>query len=219
MERKLYHGSIDIIEKPLFGKGNIFNDYGLGFYCTTIKSLAEEWAGKAGRNSYVNVYFLRDDNLKILDLTKPPYDNVLYWVALLLNNRELNENIRTNYPKELEYIKKHFLIDVSNYDVIIGYRADDSYFEFPLSFVRSEITLKSLEQVFLAGELGKQYVLKSKKAFEKIKFESFYPIKGKERDDYYKRVNNAKNYYKELLNQDRYSKDKKLRDLINEEDN
>ena len=218
MERKLYHGSIDIIEKPVYGIGNKHNDYGLGFYCTTIETLAREWAGKAGRNSYVNMYSLRDDNLNILDLTKPPYNNVLYWVALLLNNRELNENIRTNYPRELEYIKKHYLLDISNYDVIIGYRADDSYFEFPLSFVRSEITLESLEEIFIAGDLGKQYVLMSQKAFNKIKFISFYPINGKEKDDYYNKVNNAKAYYKSILEQDRYSKKTKLRNLIYEKE-
>ena len=30
----LYHGSVDVIEKPEFGKGKKYNDYGLGFYCT-----------------------------------------------------------------------------------------------------------------------------------------------------------------------------------------
>ena len=217
MQRKLYHGSINIVDKPEFGKGNKHNDYGLGFYCTTIESLAKEWAGKAGRYSYVNKYYLRDDNLKILDLTQPPYNNVLNWVALLLHNRELNENIKTNYPRELKFIEDHYLIDVSNYDIVIGYRADDSYFEFPLSFVRSEITLSTLEKVFQAGELGKQYVLVSQKAFSKIRFDSYYQIEGTERDDYYKRVNKAKNVFKEYIIQDRYSKDIKLRDLINED--
>ena len=30
----LYHGSKDIIEKPIYGQGKKYNDYGLGFYCT-----------------------------------------------------------------------------------------------------------------------------------------------------------------------------------------
>ncbi|MBQ4255634.1 MAG: DUF3990 domain-containing protein, partial [Bacilli bacterium] len=33
MERTIYHGSEFIIEKPEHLKGNIHNDYGLGFYC------------------------------------------------------------------------------------------------------------------------------------------------------------------------------------------
>lgn len=40
----LYHGSSLIIERPQFGKGNPFNDYGLGFYCTETLELAKEWA-------------------------------------------------------------------------------------------------------------------------------------------------------------------------------
>lgn len=30
----LYHGSENIIKKPIFGFGKTYNDYGLGFYCT-----------------------------------------------------------------------------------------------------------------------------------------------------------------------------------------
>ena len=40
----IYHGSKNIITKPEFGKGNIANDYGLGFYCTENIELAKEWA-------------------------------------------------------------------------------------------------------------------------------------------------------------------------------
>ncbi|MBQ2640754.1 MAG: DUF3990 domain-containing protein, partial [Lachnospiraceae bacterium] len=32
--RKIYHGSVKIIEKPQYGAGRRDNDYGLGFYCT-----------------------------------------------------------------------------------------------------------------------------------------------------------------------------------------
>ena len=32
----IYHGSPEIIEKPQFGKGKTYNDYGRGFYCTDI---------------------------------------------------------------------------------------------------------------------------------------------------------------------------------------
>ena len=36
----IYHGSEKIIEKPVFGKGNLRNDYGKGFYCTESEELA-----------------------------------------------------------------------------------------------------------------------------------------------------------------------------------
>ena len=40
---RLYHGSIHVIEHPVFGAGNATNDYGLGFYCTEHIELAKEW--------------------------------------------------------------------------------------------------------------------------------------------------------------------------------
>ncbi len=43
MVRKIYHGSKDIIEKPVFGYGKTYNDYGLGFYCTDSLDMAKEW--------------------------------------------------------------------------------------------------------------------------------------------------------------------------------
>ena len=214
MERILYHGSEFVIRSPEYGKGNIHNDYGLGFYCCTNKELAKEWAAKRTGRGFVNSYSLRDDNLKILDLTKPPYDSVLYWVALLLNNRELSSEILNNYPRELKYLKEKFLIDTSKFDVVIGYRADDSYFRFPVSFVRSEITLESLNRIFLAGELGKQYVVISKKAFSLLKFLDFEEAIEQSKQNYYKRKDKADHVYETLLNEDRYAKGTKLRDLV-----
>lgn len=40
MLRKLYHGSRDIIKKPVYGYGKKYNDYGLGFYCTEDINMA-----------------------------------------------------------------------------------------------------------------------------------------------------------------------------------
>lgn len=214
MERIIYHGSEFIIEKPEYKKGNIHNDYGLGFYCCSNKMLAKEWAAKRNGHGYINRYSLRDDRLKILDLTKPPYDNVLYWIALLMHNRELSNDLIENYPKELRYLEKEYLVDVSSFDVVIGYRADDSYFRFPESFVRSEITLESLNKIFQAGDLGKQYVLISEKAFKLVHFLDYQEAFENSREDYYKRKNNADKTFKDLLNLDRYSKGTRLRDLV-----
>ncbi len=40
----IYHGSISIIEQPVFGRGKRHNDYGPSFYCTQSLDLAKEWA-------------------------------------------------------------------------------------------------------------------------------------------------------------------------------
>ena len=214
MKRVLFHGSEEIIAKPKFGKGNIHNDYGLGFYCTTKKKLAAEWAGRKNGFGYINKYLIRDDRLKILDLTKPPFNSVLYWVSLLINNRTVSTNLINNYPRELKYLKDKYLIDTSKYDVIIGYRADDSYFHFPEAFIRSEITFNSLETIYKLGELGKQYVIISQHAFNLIKFDSFEKINTKSYDDYYLRKKEADKTFAELLQRDRYSKEKRLIDMV-----
>ncbi len=38
----IYHGSANIIERPIYGAGKSYNDYGLGFYCTDILDMAKE---------------------------------------------------------------------------------------------------------------------------------------------------------------------------------
>ena len=52
----LYHGSPEIIQSPVYGKGKINNDYGRGFYCTEHLELAKEWACTEGTDGYVNQY-------------------------------------------------------------------------------------------------------------------------------------------------------------------
>ena len=214
MERIIYHGSETIIEKPEYLKGNVHNDYGLGFYCCSNKELAKEWAAKRTGNGYINKYRIRDDRLKILDLTKPPHNDVLFWVTLLMHNRELSDELKNNCPKELKFLMDKYLIDVSKYDIVIGYRADDSYFHFPEAFVRSEITLESLNKIFQAGNLGKQYVLISKRSFELIHFLGYEEVFEKSKIDYYSRKNEADKIFTDLLNADRYAKGIRLRDLI-----
>ena len=214
MERIIYHGSEFIIEKPLYGKGNIHNDYGLGFYCCSNKELAKEWAARKSGHGYINRYKIRDDRLEILDLTKPPHNDVLYWVALLMHNRELSSDLRDNYPRELKYLEDKYLIDISAFDIVIGYRADDSYFLFPEAFVRSEITLESLNRIFKAGDLGKQYVLISSKSFNVVHFMDYQEAHENSKEDYYKRKSGADKVFKDLLSEDRYSKGTRLRDLV-----
>ena len=54
----LYHGSNKKIEKPIFGKGKVYNDYGQGFYCTEHIELAKEWSCNEGVDGFSNEYEL-----------------------------------------------------------------------------------------------------------------------------------------------------------------
>ena len=57
----LYHGSPEIIETPMYGKGKSYNDYGKGFYCTQHIELAKEWACTEGVDGYANRYEIETD--------------------------------------------------------------------------------------------------------------------------------------------------------------
>jgi hypothetical protein len=59
---------------------------------------------------------------------------------------------------------------VNDYDLIVGYRADDAYFRFAKDFLNNAISIQKLSKAMQLGDLGKQVVLKSLKAFEIIKF-------------------------------------------------
>lgn len=178
MLRKLYHGSENIIQKPLYGYGKKYNDYGLGFYCTECLDMAKEWGAGLDRDGYANCYELECDGLEILNLNEEQYC-ILHWLAILLQNREFD--ILSPLALEAkEYLIKNFSINYENYDVIIGYRADDSYFSFAQDFINGTISYRQLNQAMHLGKLGQQFVLKSRKAFEGIRYVGYEDAKSNE---------------------------------------
>ena len=184
---RLYHGSENIIEKPVYGKGARYNDYGKGFYCTENIELAKEWACAKQKTGYANIYDLDLSELNVLNLNSGSY-NILNWLAILADNRTYWQNGSIAEPAK-NYIKENFLPDISTEDVIIGYRADDSYFSFAQDFVSGVISLQKLAQAMRLGKLGEQIVLKSPKAFAQIQFAGYenadaeeYYIKKNERE-------------------------------------
>lgn len=195
---RVYHGSDHIIEKPILTLGRIKNDYGMGFYTTEDVELAKEWAAKNNKNGILNEYILDDTNLKVLNLMDGNY-TVLNWIALLLDNRVFN--IVEQVAKEArDYILDNFLIDVSNYDVIIGYRADDSYFAYAQSFINNGLSVELLSKALMLGNLGIQIALVSEKAFNSLKFVSASKV---DLNTYFKKYSerdtSARNEYNETI--------------------
>lgn len=168
MRKLLYHGSEQIIEKPQFSKGAITNDYGRGFYCTENIELAKEWACAKNTNGFANQYELNMTGMSVLNLTSSNY-HILNWLAILADNRTYWERSSISEQAKI-YLQENFLIEIENYDIIIGYRADDSYFSFAQDFVANTISLQQLDKAMHLGKLGEQVVLKSQKAFEQIQF-------------------------------------------------
>ena len=85
MKKTIYHGSDHIIEKPQYGYGKPYNDYGVGFYCTENPNMAKEWGVSIDHNGYANEYQIECDGLTILDLNAPEYTTATFPLPLTLS--------------------------------------------------------------------------------------------------------------------------------------
>lgn len=195
---KLWHGSQKIIKAPQLGLGKVHNDYGQGFYCTESLDLAKEWACSRDVDGFANRYELDMTDLNILDLLSPQY-SVMHWIALLIEHRSFRKDTAVAVGA-CEYLHDHFLPDTEAYDVIRGWRADDSYFSYARAFVNNTITVEQLGRSMRLGNLGEQIMLKSERAFMNIRFAGFerapltlYGPLARERDEA------AREQYRQLL--------------------
>ena len=193
----LYHGSEFVIEHPQFGLGKRTNDYGQGFYCTQDQSLAGEWSVTPLHDGFVNSYEIDLSGLKVLNLFQKPF-TVLSWLAILLENRvfDLEGDIAS---AARDYLLANFKPDYSGADVIVGYRANDSYFSFARTFLSGALSYSNLSKAIRLGNLGLQIVLKSRRAFESLAFMSAKPAT---RDEFLvakeKRDNEAREEFRKL---------------------
>lgn len=216
---KIYHGSKVVIKEPNVKGSNELNDYGPSFYLTKDLEAAKSWACKNDSIGIVNEYEIRDqsfDSLKILDLTNKTKFSVLNWMAILMHFRQLDTSFIKNNELTLNWLKKYY-IDVNEYDVIIGFRADDSYFRFPLRFISNDLAFEDLEDVFLSGELGVQYAFMSQRAIKMLKFQNAIECDSKYLGHYYSIVSKASKEFDELVNRPRDPKKKYILDLVREE--
>lgn len=210
----VYHGSDHIIERPILNAGKTDNDYGQGFYCTEKFEMACEWACKDNNDGFVNSYELKTDSLIHINLCDGNY-TILNWIALLLKNRKFSLNNEIAVDAR-DYIIENFSVDLSDVDVVTGYRADDSYFGFAESFVENGLPIRSLAKAMYLGNLGLQTVLVSQKAFDSLTFKgvksadklTYYP-KFKSRD-----LNARQTYKNEIKNSKTYRNDIFVMDIL-----
>lgn len=107
---RVYHGSTVIVDKPDISFSKDYLDFGKGFYVTSYKEQAENWAVRKAmrKNSkgIVNIYEL-DDDLSNLNVLKFSDDNI--WLEFVCNCRNGSDEYKA-------------------YDIIIGDVADDKVF-------------------------------------------------------------------------------------------
>lgn len=213
----LFHGSEQIVEVPDLAFGNDQNDYGRGFYCTKEEEMAKEWACKSGKDGFVNRYTVDGEGLKTLHLSDGSH-TVLNWIAILLKHRTFSLSSPIALDAR-EYVIEHYAVDTSGYDLITGYRADDSYFRYAESFVENTLPLRSLNRALQLGKLGLQTVLISPKAFTQIKFVGASPVdKSIYYPKYAARDLKARQTYKEEIAKSKsYRDDIFVLDILREE--
>ena len=201
----IYHGCKTIIKKPIVKGSNSLNDYGPSFYLTTDLFAAKSWACRNDSLGVVNKYRIESrsfNNLKILDLTDKSIYSVLNWLAILMHFRELDSSFKRNNKLVLEWLSKYYM-DVDQYDVVIGYRADDSYFRFPIRFISNDLAFEDLENVFISGHLGIQYAFMSKRAISLLKFVEAVDCESSFLGHYYSIISQATKEFDEILNSPR----------------
>ncbi len=202
----VYHGSDHIIEVPVYNGSKRTNDYGSGFYTTESPELAKEWACSKNKDGFANSYESDLSGLNVLNLNASEY-NILNWLAILAKYRTYWQ--KTSIAEDAkDYLQQNFFIDPTPYDVIIGYRADDSYFAFAQDFIAGTISLAKLSEAMRLGKQGEQIVFKSRESFSHIRFISAEPA-------------DAATYYEKKTTRDRsaqnaYRSSKRSADSINE---
>ena len=197
----LYHGSPQIVKEPSLSKARANNDYGKGFYCTEDIEMAKEWAVRKELQGFANCYELNDEGLRIINLQGENY-SVLNWIALLCRHRKISPK-REIEKLSLQYLLDNFLPDIREADIVIGYRADDSYFTFARDFIANSLALRQLREALELGKLGIQVALVSEKAMQRLKFIKAEPVDAEKysqqwavreqsaRSDYHERVSNS----------------------------
>ena len=102
---------------------------------------------------------------------------VLTWIAEIIANR----GTRGEYSSILaDKIIEKYRIDLTDADIVIGYRADDSYMDIVDAFLQNQLDLDEVERLFRKGELGHQYFIKSERAFSLIQYKGSDEIEPKD---------------------------------------
>jgi len=207
----LYHGSQNPILRPIYLGGKEYNDYGNGLYLTPYPELAKEWAvanDDIMKDGYLYKLSIDIFDLNILDFDK---EGDLAWMAELLSHRDADESQRYKLltPK---FIKK-YKINTDKYDILRGWRADSSYFRIAKIFVRDGLNRNLINKCFHLGDLGIQYFIKSKKAFDKLEKE-YKPISSVSYEIYNAKYNLRDKKAREELNKIEYSDENDLSDVF-----
>ena len=152
---KIYHGSIEIVEKPEIRVSNRTLDYGQGFYTTSSYEQAEAWVKrrmdeKKALQGYICVYELDESvmqNINTLTFETPTED----WVDFVMKNRT-----QKGYFHE--------------YDIVYGPVANDRVYASFALYEGGLINKQTLISELKTYKLVDQYLFHTEKALQALTF-------------------------------------------------
>ncbi|MGM9972367.1 MAG: DUF3990 domain-containing protein [Anaeroplasmataceae bacterium] len=151
----LYHGSNMVVSQPKLVEQNRFLDFGFGFYTTTNKEQAENFAHKVivhrGGRPTLNVYEYDENEI----------NNILKIKRFLSPDEEW-----------LDFVSEHRngTYDGEQYDLIIGAVANDDVYRTLQVYSSGLLTKQQALEALKVKKLFNQYVFATKEALQKLKF-------------------------------------------------
>ena len=159
---KIYHGSIEIVEKPEIRVSNRTLDYGHGFYTTSSYEQAEAWVKrrmdeKKTSQGYVCVYEL--DEVAMQEMNTLLFDTPTEeWVDFVMKNRT-----QKGYVHE--------------YDIVYGPVANDRVYASFALYEGGLINKQTLISELKTYKLVDQYLFHTEKALQALTFVEAKEIK------------------------------------------
>lgn len=159
---KLYHGSIEKVEKPEIREPNRTLDYGSGFYTTTSYSQAEEWVRRRmkeqdSERGYVNIFDFDERAIQQLHclIFEAPTEE---WVDFVIQNRT----------------QRGF---THSYDIVYGPVANDRVYAAFALYEGGLLNKQNLIAELKTYKLVDQYLFHTKKALCALTFTEAKEIK------------------------------------------
>ena len=161
---KLFHGSTLAIEQPIILNSQRLLDFGNGFYTTSSKTQAENWAlikqKRIGENikAIVSVYKITDDLINIKDLTIKVFDKAtVEWLDFIVANR--NGTI------------------THSYDIVKGVVANDTLYATILLYENGVLSKKETIVRLKTHRLFDQISFHNQRALQELEFVESYEVK------------------------------------------
>jgi len=158
----LYHGSNIEVSRIDLSKCTKYKDFGQGFYMTSIKQQACEWAIKVTRRfntgvPTLNMYeFDKRDDLNSIIFTEPD----ARWAIFVINNRN------HEFANHSDTLSNHD----NKYDVVHGLVANDDISAILDTFLMGILPMAELPIALTYKQLNDQYSFHTPKALTCLKF-------------------------------------------------